>query len=136
MAVLLIFLVSIAATGNLILQPPISQTAPVNSVAVFTCRVIGMLVWEVNGGQIQNEVAKESLCNMHGVCINGTLDTSDEESESVLLVNATEQNNNTTVKCLAFEDFVLIEESEVAVLKVFGKICRILCFFNQASLLQ
>ena len=109
------------SAASLILNPPVDQTVPVNSTAVFSCRVNGFLVWEIDKRDIGSDNAP-NLCSIRGVCVNGTLDDSPDETESVLLVAANE-NNGSRIRCLAFETIIsLVEASKVAALITFGKL--------------
>ena len=107
---------------SLILNPPVDQTVPINSTAVFSCRVTGFLVWVIDATQIRSDIARDAFCSGRGVCVNGTLDNSPDETESVLLVAANE-NNGSEIRCIASETITSAsEESEVAVLITFGKL--------------
>ena len=113
---------TIISAASLILDPPVDQTVPVNSTAVFSCRVTGFLVWEIDTLEISDS-RRNAFCSDRGVCVNGTLDNSPDETESVLLVAANELNNNSTIRCLASETIVSpAEASEAAVLTTFGKL--------------
>ena len=119
LAILRLILLSAA---SLILDPPVDQTVPVNSTAVFSCRVKGFLVWEIDTLEISDS-RRDAFCIDRGVCVNGTLDSSPDETESVLLVAANELNNGSTIRCLASETIVSPSEaSEAAVLTTFGKL--------------
>ena len=99
------------------------QTVPINSTAVFSCRVTGFLVWEIDEVQIRSDTARAAFCSGRGVCVNGTLDDSPDETESVLLVAANDLNNGSTIRCLASESITSPSEgSEAAVLITFGKL--------------
>ena len=95
------------------------QTIPVNSTAVFSCRVTGFLVWEMDMVQIRSET-RGAFCRDRGVCVNGTLDNLPDETESVLLVDANELNNGSMITCLA--SVTSAEASEAAVIITFGKL--------------
>ena len=65
---------------------------------------------------------QDGFCSVRGVCVNGTLDDSPDETESVLLVAAIEENNGSIIRCLASEtDISTPEESDIVILKIFGK---------------
>ena len=114
-----------------------NQTVPINSTAVFSCRVTGFLVWVINTTQIRNDVQRDAFCSDHGVCVNGvngTLDISPDVTESVLLVAANE-NNGSNITCLASETITSAsEESKVVVLKTFGKLVHVCSAYERACL--
>ena len=98
------------------------QTVPVNSTAVFSFRVTGFLVWEIDTLEISDS-RWNAFCSDRGVCVNGTLDDSPDETESVLLVAANELNNGSMIRCLASATLTSpAEASEAAVLITFGKL--------------
>ena len=118
---------TISAAEGLILEAPTDQTVPVNSTAMFSCRVTGFLVWRFNGLEITS-MRQDGFCSTRGVCVNGTLDDSPDETESLLLVAAIEENNNSTIQCLASEtDISTPEESDIVILKIFGKFVMLRC---------
>ena len=72
--------------------------------------------------QIRSDTARDDFCNDRGVCLNDTLDTSPDETKSVLLVAANE-NNGSEIRCVASETTTSTGQgSEVAVLITFGKL--------------
>ena len=103
------------------MEAPTDQTVPVNSTAMFSCRVTGFLVWEVDGREITAD-RQNAFCSDRGVCVNVTLDNSPDETDSLLLVAAIEENNGSMIRCLASETVTSApEESDVVFLKIFGK---------------
>ena len=65
---------------------------------------------------------QDGFCSVRGVCVNGTLDDSPDETESLLLVAAIEENNGSTIQCLASEMGISApEKSDIVILKIFGK---------------
>ena len=102
-------------TGNAqqILEHPQNQTVPVNSVARFTCTTTNFVLWEINESQLSSDSAED---------FKELGFTVDSENESVLLVNATQENNNTRILCrTGLGRTRLNVASEVAVLTVFGE---------------
>ena len=102
-------------TGNTqqILEHPQNQTVPVNSVTRFTCRTTNFVVWEIDDGRLSSDTAKDF--KQLGFTV-------DRENESVLLVNATHENNGTKIFCRTGSRRARPNvTSEVAVLTVFGE---------------
>ena len=103
------------SAGNVqqIVEHPQNRTVPVNSVVRFTCRTTSFIVWEINGAQLSSDNAE--FFKQQGIRI-------ENESESVLLVNATQENNGTSILCRTGSNparaYVI---SEAAVLTVFGE---------------
>ena len=67
---------------------------------------------------------QDGFCSMRGVCVNGTLDDSSDETESLLLVAAIEENNGSMIRCLRLAsemDISTPEESDIVILEIFGK---------------
>ena len=103
-----------ATTDPEILESPQSQTLPIGSVARFTCRASHPLKWmiEVDGVFETYEEAFEQV----GIRLGS--------NDSILLMDATEANNGTMVKCSVLvisENGRASDESEVATLLVFGE---------------
>ena len=102
-----------AGNAQQIVEHPQNQTVPVNSVARFTCRTTSFIVWEINGAQLSSDSAE--VFKQLGITV-------DSENESVLLVNATLENNGTKILCrTGLNRAMATVLSEVAVLTVFGE---------------
>ena len=105
------------ATATQIVVPPQSQTVPVNSVARFTCRTTAFVVWQINKAQLMSD-SPTSVANafqLRGIRV-------DSDNDSVLLVNATLENNGTNVTCLTGPDRTRLNAmSTTAILTVFGE---------------
>ena len=105
------------ATATQIVVPPQSQTVPVNSVARFTCRTTAFVVWQINNAQLISD-SPTSVANafqLRGIGV-------DSDNDSVLLVNATLENNGTNVTCLTGPDCTRLNVmSTTAILTVFGE---------------
>ena len=94
------------------MEHPQNQTVPVNSVVRFTCRTTSFVLWEID--EIQFLAAAEDLQQLGF--------TVDSENESVLLVNATRENNGTKILCQTGSSRARPNViSEVAILTVFGE---------------
>ena len=88
-------------------------TVPVNSVARFTCRTTSFVVWEIDRAQLSSDSAEDF--KQRGITV-------ENENHSVLLVNATLENNGKTILCrTGLNRASLSVTSEVAVLTVFGE---------------
>ena len=105
------------------MEPPHNQTLPVNSVARFTCTTINLVVWEVIhvdsnvSIRLSLGIGRREELLQRGITI-------DSGNKSVLLVNATLENNWTNVRCLTGRDVLdLPVMSNTATLIVFGKYC-------------
>ena len=102
-----------AGNAQQIVEPPQNQTVPVNSVARFTCRTTSFVVWEIDGAQLSSDSAE--VFKRFGITV-------ENENQSVLLVNATLENNRKTILCqIGLNRASLNVTSEVAVLTVFGE---------------
>ena len=114
---LYIYFVQSIATATQIVVPPQNQAVPVNSVARFTCRTTGFVVWQVNNGRLTSD-SPTSVANayqLRGIRV-------DSDNDSVLLVNATLENNGTNVTCLTGPDVSRPNVmSKTAILRVFGE---------------
>ena len=94
-----------------IVEPPHNQTVPINSVARFTCKTTHFVVWEINGAQLSSD--NKEVFHRQGIRT---------ENESVLLVNATLENNETKITCRTGMDRTgLNVTSTTALLAVFGE---------------
>ena len=94
-----------------IVEPPHNQTVPINSVARFICNTTSFVVWEINGVQLSSDNEEDLLTR--GIRI---------EEESVLLVNATIDNNGVKITCRTGIDRTRLSmPSTVALLEVFGE---------------
>ena len=104
-----------AGTASQLVEFPHDQTVPVNSVARFTCRSAGSVVWQIDNGQLTpDSPSAVDAFAMRGIRI-------DNENVSVLLVNASLMNNRTSILCRAGPDPSSLTESRTAVLTVFGE---------------
>ena len=94
---------------------PRDQTVPVNSVARFTCRTAGSIVWQINNGQLfPDSPSAVDTFAMQGIRVeNGNV--------SVLLVNASLSKNRTSILCRAGPNLSDLTDSRTAVLTVFGE---------------
>ena len=102
-----------AGNAQQIVEYPQNRTVPVNSVVRFTCRTTSFVVWQINGTQLSSDNAE--VFKQRGITI-------ESENESVLLVNATLENNGTRILCrTGLNPTRLNETSEVAFLTVFGE---------------
>ena len=109
-----------AGNAARIVEPPHNQTLPVNSVARFTCITIDIVVWEIKpvdsniSTRLSLEIAAVNLLQ-RGIIV-------DSGNKSVLLVNATLENNETNVRCLTGENVLNLRVmSDTATLIVFGE---------------
>ena len=104
------------ATATQIVVPPQSQTVPVNSVSRFTCRTTGFVVWQINNGWLMSDSPTSvAAFQLRGIRV-------DSDNDSVLLVNATLENNGTNVVCLTGPDCTRLNVmSTTAILTVFGE---------------
>ena len=94
-----------------IVEPPDNQTVSVNSVAKFICKTTSFVVWQINSGQLSSD-NKEDF-HMRGIRT---------ENESVLLVNASLDNDGVSITCLTGPDRTRLDvKSTTAVLAVFGE---------------
>ena len=96
-----------------IMEPPHNQTVPVNSVARFTCRNASFVVWQINSTQLLSDEFVETF-RVQGFRV-------DSQNDSVLLANATLENNKTSITCVAGPSPTALVPSGTAVLIVFGK---------------
>ena len=95
------------------MEHPQNQTVPVNSVVRFTCRTTSFMVWEINGAPLSSDSA--GAFKQLGITV-------ENENETVLLVNATLENNGTRILCRTGLDRASLSvTSEVAVLTVFSE---------------
>jgi len=95
-----------------VVESPRNQTVPVNSVARFICRTEGLVAWRINETQLSSDSAK--CFRMRGIQADG-------ENGSVLLVNATIDNNGTLIHCLTGEQIAALKVIGTALLIVFGE---------------
>ena len=109
-----------AGNAARIVEPPQNQTLPVNSVARFTCITIDIVVWEIKPvdsnitTRLSLEIAAVNLLQQ-GIIV-------DSGNKSVLLVNATLENNETNVRCLTGENLLNLRVmSNTSTLIVFGE---------------
>lgn len=94
-----------------IVEPPHNQTVPINSVARFICNATNFVVWEINGVQLSSDNKEDFLTR--GIRI---------KEESVLLVNATSDNNGVKITCRTGIDRTRLSmPSTAALLEVFGE---------------
>ena len=94
-----------------IVEPPDNQTVAVNSVAKFICRTTSFVVWQINSVQLSSD-SREAF-HKRGIRT---------ENESVLLVNASLDNEGVNIACLTGPDRTRLDvKSTIAVLAVFGK---------------
>ena len=102
-----------AGNAQQIVEHPQNQTVPVNSVVRFTCRTTSFIVWEINETQLSSDNAE--VFKQRGITV-------ENENESVLLVNATLENNGTSILCRTGSNRASLSvTSEVAFLIVFGE---------------
>ena len=106
------------------MEPPHNQTLPVNSVARFTCITIDIVVWEIITVD-SNFSTKLSLeIPDEGVNLLQQGITVYSGNKSVLLANATLENNGTNVRCLTGKNLLNLHVmSDIATLIVFGEYC-------------
>ena len=104
------------------MEPPHNQTLPVNSVARFTCITIDIVVWEIK--TVDSHFSTRLLLEIPSAGVN-LLQRGinvDSGNKSVLLVNATLENNETNVRCLTGKDLLNLRVmSDTATLIVFGE---------------
>ena len=103
-------------TATQIVVPPRNQTVPVNTVTRFTCRTTSFVVWQIDNAQLVSDSPKSvATFQMRGIRV-------DSDNDSVLLVNATLENNGTNVTCLTGPDVSRPNVmSTTAILTVFGE---------------
>ena len=102
------------------MEPPHDQTVPVNSVAKFTCRTTGIVVWIIDGAVRSTLSLVDPNETVNHFRMEGF--TLDSEKKSVLLVNATIRNNKTSICCQTGPNRITPNEtSEEVVFTVFGK---------------
>ena len=96
------------------MEHPQNRTVPVNSVVRFICRTTNQLVvWEIDAIQFSSDT--DEVFKQLGFTV-------DSENESVLLVNATRENNRTKILCRTGSSRARANvTSDVAVLTVYGK---------------
>ena len=104
------------ATATQIVVPPQSQTVPVSSVAKFTCRTTAFVVWQIDSGRLMSDSPTSvAAFQMRGIGV-------DSDNGSVLLVNATLENNGTNITCRTGPDVSRPNVmSTTAILTVFGE---------------
>ena len=108
---------SAGATAQ-ILEPPHNQTVPVNSVAIFICKTIGLVSWNIEGFTYELSLEAPTIIDLFRV--QGF--TLDRKNKSLLLVNTTLINRRTSIHCKTGQSLIALNEtSEVAVLTVFGE---------------
>ena len=101
-----------AGNAQQIVEYPQNQTVPVNSVVRFTCRTTSFVVWEIDAIQFLSAVEDFEKLGF----------TVDSENESVLLVNATQENNGSKIVCRTGSSRARPNvTSEMAILTVFGE---------------
>lgn len=99
-----------------IVEPPDNQTLPVNSVARFICKTTSFVVWQIDGVQLSSD-NKEAF-HKRGISKRGIR----TENESVLLVNASLDNDGVNIICLTGLDRTMLDvKSTIAILAVFGE---------------
>ena len=105
------------------MESPLNQTVPVNSVARFTCTTINLVVWEVTvDSNVDIRLSLGIVGSRENLLQRGI--TIDSDNKSVLLVNATLENNGTNVRCLTGRDMLdLPVMSNTATLIVFSEYC-------------
>ena len=104
------------------MEPPHNQTLPVNSVARFTCITIDIVVWEIITVDSNSSTRLSLEIPSAGVNLLQRGITVDSDNKSVLLVNATLENNGTDVRCLTGSDVLSVPVmSNTATLVVFGE---------------
>ena len=89
-----------------------NQTAPLNSVAKFTCRTASLVVWQIDNLQLSSD--SKEYYHMRGIRV-------DSANQSVLLVDATLENNEARIFCVAGPNRSSATPSRTAVLIVFGE---------------
>ena len=93
------------------MEPPDNQTVPVNSVARFICKTTSFVVWQINSSQLSSD--NKEVFHKRGIRT---------DNESVLLVNASLDNDGVKIICLTGMDPTRLDvKSTVAVLAVFGE---------------
>ena len=103
---------------------PRSVQAPVYRVAQFNCTIAqGQLQWVVRFKDLSFELfwpvqAYQTLIISRGVRVVNTT-----ERDSILFINATQQNNGTQIQCVAALK-TFLNRTEKANLTVFGKSCN------------
>ena len=113
-----------AGNAARIVEPPHNQTLPVNSVARFTCITIDIdiVVWEIKPVDSNFSTMLSLEIPDEGVNLLQRGITIDSGNKSVLLVNATLENNKTNVRCLTGKNLLnLAVMSDTATLIVFGE---------------
>ena len=104
------------------MEPPHNQTLPVNSVARFTCITIDIVVWEIKPVDSNFSTMLSLEIPDEGVNLLQRGITIDSGNKSILLVNATLENNKTNVRCLTGKNLLnLAVMSDTATLIVFGE---------------
>ena len=104
------------------MEPPHNQTLPVNSVARFTCITIDIVVWEIKTVDSNFSTRLSLEIPSAGVNLLQRGINVDSDNKSVLLVNATLENNETNVSCLTGKDLLNLRMmSDTATLIVFGE---------------
>ena len=111
------FYESAAGIATQILVSPRNQTVPVDSVARFTCRTTGFVVWQIDSIQLSSQLIStspivKSFCR-RGIKLDG-------ENGSVLVVNATLKNNGIKILCLTGSELNVASNSTY--LTVFGEL--------------
>ena len=97
--------------GPKIVESPDNQTLPVNSVARFICKTTSFVVWQIDGVRLSSD-NKEAF-HKRGIRT---------ENESVLLVNASLDNDGVNIICLTGLDRTMLDvKSTIATLAVFGE---------------
>ena len=90
-----------------------------NLVAGFICGTTGFVVWQINNAQLMSD-SPTSVANAFQ--LRGIRATVDSDNDSVLLVNATLENNGTNITCLTCPDVSRPNVmSTTAILTVFGE---------------
>ena len=83
------------------METPRNQTVPVNSTARFTCRPAGLVVWQIYNTQLSSDEIINLFQPMQ-IRVVG-------ENGSVLLVNATVDNNGTRIQCLTGRSIIALD---------------------------
>ena len=101
---------------------PQSNISPLGSSASFSCSVVAEaveeLLWEVNGGQTSSESYGKTLREKG---MEWRYFENDQESNLELTILASEENDETTVVCVAFTLNHGILKTPQVTLSVYGK---------------
>ena len=107
----------------MIIQPPVSTTAALDTNATFSCRGTDSVLWQINGIQVQDA---SQVPAFESVLVFVPLP---RPSSSELIITATEVTNATLVIICVVDPGIgmgdLIRSDEVQLL-VYGKLSRLL----------